>query len=419
MRDGNPYTILGIPDTAGELEIEDAYNALFDRYEPQAQNGDDQAAQMLEELNRAHDMLLDPELRDTLDLSLAAPATPAPQPTGSATTVATTTTTTTTGGTGRSASGTRSRQSAVARASGSAQRTTQQTTQRTTGGGSRSRGSGSSNLNRPRSVAPRPQQSSTMPMAFVFGGVLLLLLVVAVVVLVTRNNNGGATNNGSGGQSSPVTGVLRTDSGSVVATVNGQPIYDREYQDRAGKDRANAASDALMGSLLAAGGITATRMIDVINQDALDKLINMEVIQQQARKENLYPSDQEKTSVIEQAKQTDLKGQTFQDFLAAHKITEEQYNNSVVQNVVYAVMASKHMPPTGNDDERTNGFLSWICQTRQGYDVKINLTFTVENKPCTSGLPSDVPITGMPSQSNQTTVPDDVPTVAPALTPKP
>ena len=155
-------------------------------------------------------------------------------------------------------------------------------------------------------------------------------------------------------------------------------------------------------------------MIDVINQDALDKLVNMEVIQQQAKKEDLYPSDQQKQDLVTQAKLTDLKGQSFDDFLKANSITAQQYEENVVRNVVYAVVASKHMPDNASEDERNNAFITWICSTRAGYDVKINLTFTVENKPCTSGLPSDIPLGAVPAGGG-TEVPQDVPTTAPQV----
>src|SRR5918911_3146830 len=157
-------------------------------------------------------------------------------------------------------------------------------------------------------------------------------------------------------------------------------------------------------------GPTGTRMLDLVSFDALDKLINMEVIQQEAKKENLYPTnDAQKKDLIEQAKQNDLSGgKSFTQFLQEHNISEEQYNKSVIENTVYAVMAGKHMPQQGTDDERTQAFISWMCERRTSYNVKIYLTFQVtENKPCSSGLPSDVPITNgsPPPEEEGTEVP--------------
>src|SRR5439155_13138097 len=105
----------------------------------------------------------------------------------------------------------------------------------------------------------------------------------------------------------------------------------------------------------------------------------------------------DKKQLIEQAKAQDLHGQSFDDFLKAHNIGEEQYNNSVVVNTVYAIMAGKHMPQTGSDEEKTNGFISWMCKARESYTVNIilNIPAVEGNKPCTSGLPSDVPIAGL------------------------
>src|SRR5205823_11090168 len=95
------------------------------------------------------------------------------------------------------------------------------------------------------------------------------------------------------------------------------------------------------------------------------------------------------------AKRQDLSlsnGQSFEDFLRTHNISEEQYNRAVVSTAVYRVVASKHVPDKGTSEQKTNAFTSWICDTRKSYDVKINLTFNVQgNQPCTSGLPAELP----------------------------
>ncbi len=85
-----------------------------------------------------------------------------------------------------------------------------------------------------------------------------------------------------------------------------------------------------------------------------------------------------------------------------HNLTADRYRRAVTDNVVYAVMANEHVPKTGTADEKTQGFVDWICTTRKNYDVKILMTFTITDNPsCTSGLPSDLPLPGV----DQTQVP--------------
>ena len=60
-----------------------------------------------------------------------------------------------------------------------------------------------------------------------------------------------------------------------------------------------------MGPLLAEDTVTSTRMLDIISQDSLDKLINMQVIVQEAQKEGLYPNDNQVSQLVDQAKQQD------------------------------------------------------------------------------------------------------------------
>jgi hypothetical protein len=100
---------------------------------------------------------------------------------------------------------------------------------------------------------------------------------------------------------------------------------------------------------------------------------------------------------------------SFEEFLRDRKISEAKYNRTVIQNVVYTVMADRHIPKEGTSQARTDGFIKWICETRKSYDVRIMKTFIVaENQPCTSGLPNDLPLPGI----EQEPIPDDVPTAA-------
>ncbi len=206
-----------------------------------------------------------------------------------------------------------------------------------------------------------------------------------------------------------------------MATVSGQPIYEQDLNDRYEKDKAQQMSEPLIASILAEGGITATRVLDVLKQDALDKLINMEVIQQQARKENLYPDAKTQADLITQAKATDVQpGQSFADSLKAHGLTEGQYTRNVITSAVYRVMASKYMPATGSASDRQNAFITWICKTRESYSVKVLIQFSTsnENKPCSSGLPSDIDLTGgtaPPPAQAPSAVPSVQPTVAPMV----
>ena len=150
--------------------------------------------------------------------------------------------------------------------------------------------------------------------------------------------------------------------------------------------------------------------------DSLDKLINFEIIQQQAVKENMLPSADEQQQMLDQAHAHDTTpDKPFAQFLLDHKLTQEQYDHNVLASVIYAAMANKHMPATTdakNDDERVSKFLEWMCGIRKDYKVETFVTFAVYNQACTSGLPSDVPIVAEPTQQ-----PEAVPT-GPAPTPR-
>lgn len=389
MRDNNPYRLLRVRRDADDDEIEDAYNRLFDQYEPDAQAGDAAAVSMLEDLNEAHDTLMDPARRAALDRTL-----PPLRRSGEY---------------GSPAAGRtdRTRLDAGARPGRGAEYASYSARQTR-------RPSRAGSQKRPRAVVPVEKRSLA---PFIMGGVAALVVIVAAAFVVSRGLNGSGLG-------------VNTPAGDVVATVNGEPIYRREFDERLARDKEAALSDPFMAGLINNfQGITGTRMLNVLSYDALDKLVNLEVIQQEAKKEKLYPSDTDKQQLIEQAKAQDLKGQSFGDFLTSHNISEDQYNRSVVVNTVYAIMAGKHMPQQGTDDEKTNGFISWMCKARESYDVKLNLKFDVEgNKPCTSGLPSDVPISGLSiPQQGGTTVPQPeatgpvptVPQVLPTATPQP
>jgi hypothetical protein len=367
VKDFNPYRVLRVHRDADLEEIEEAYNRLFDRYEPQAYAGDAEATRMLEDLNEARDVLVDPQRRAALDARL-------PRATAMG-----------------AAEGPRTREGAV-RPRG--QMGEQARARRASG-------------NRPRAVAP---QRNVSPSRLLIGGVAALALLSVIVFLVSRNLN---NNTGSQANNNP---------GAAVATVNGQPIYERELNVRFEADKAQQLSDPLLASVVTQGGTALDRALDVIKQDALDKLINMEVIQQEAKAENMYPSAQTQQDLIVQAKQADVKpGQSFEDSLREHGLTEDQYSQNVVRSSVYRVMASKYMPQTGDQNSRQTAFINWICQTRAKYDVKILITFanSTGNQPCSSGLPSDIPLTGdqlPPAPSDQPPFPE--PTSTGPMVPK-
>jgi curved DNA-binding protein CbpA len=349
MKDRNtvydPYRILKVPRNASLEGIEEAYDRIFDRYEALASEGDEAATQKLYELNDARDALVDAARRAEIDADLSEADA----------------------------------QRAAARRGEAVQAAP-----------------GTLRL-RPRGRPSAQTQSRTLASMFPWFMVVAVLAVALVVGFLYLRNSG-----------SPEATPGAQESGDVVATVSGRPIYRREYNERVARDKENALNDPVFGALFNNfEGITGTRALDALSQDALDKLVNFEVIMQQAEKEGLYPTEQQQQGLINNAKATDLKGgETFEQFLASRGITEEQYNRTVVQNVVYTVMADTHMPKTGTAEERTNAWIEWICKTRQGYEVKINLTFIIlDNPACTSGLPADLPLPGIDQ-----TVPEAEPT---------
>lgn len=388
-RAGDPYSTLQISRKASEAEIEDAYDRLFDEYEPLAHAGEATATQMLARLNEARETLLDPAQRAAVDADLAAARKPKPERASG-----------TEGKTAGQPSDTKPRvpppnvRDAPAR-----------------GLQADSAPSGTRSRNRPAPrprALPQPEPRSALPFLLIIG-VLGAVLLGAVAFLLARGTLGTGNTTVGGGLGSD-------ERGSVVATVNGQPIYSVDHEERLGRDRNTALSDPLFAPLVNNfQGITGTRMLDILKQDSLDKLINLEVIQQEARKAGLYPNGDQQRALLADAKLNDLKdGRTFEQFLRDNKISEAKYNRTVIQNIVYTVMANKHTPKTGTDSERTEAFIRWFCQARTAYDVKIMLTFTVANQPCTSGLPTDLPLPGVTGEGEP---PDDVPTAEPQVTP--
>ncbi len=266
-------------------------------------------------------------------------------------------------------------------------------------GRGRDRGLGS---NRTRSLV---RQTSVTPVQFIIVMLVTLVAVAVAAFFISRNVNGRGPSSAAG-----------ADAGPVVATVNGQPIHQRELDAHYEKEKEQLLGGPLLASTTAKGGITATRVLEAIKQDTLDKLINFEVIMQQARKEQLLPEAQEQKQLIETAKTADVKaGQTFEESLREHRLTEEQYNRNVISSAVYRVMAGKHMPEKGSDFERQNAFIDWICKARQTYDVKVNLAFATSKdyKPCSSGLPSDTALTSDQGLTPDQGLPPPVPSVPP------
>lgn len=393
MPEQNPYTVLNIPQDATIEEIEDAYDALFDATEPQAQAGDEAAIQFLHSLNAARETLLDPRSRAAVDAERARPAREAVAISGAA---ARSMKSGNQPGAATKAVGRAEPRVATKRSSTALQNSSTTVKVRPR------------SANRPRAVEP---VKDTRRVPVLIAGTLLLVLVAAVAayLLLRPKDNGIAV--------APVD----PSRGEVLAAVNGVPIYHDDWQVRLEKDKNNALSDPLFQPFVNNfQGVTGTRMLDILSYDSMDKLINLEVIQQQARKEGLYPTPAQQKQLINDAKQQDLKnGQTFEQFLKDKNITADRYNRAVIENIVYTVVANDHLPKTGTAEARTNEFIKWICATRPAYDVKIYHKFTVaENKPCTSGLPTDLPLPGLPAEEQGTEVPGDLPTAAAPVAPQ-
>jgi hypothetical protein len=230
------------------------------------------------------------------------------------------------------------------------------------------------------------------------GLVVFGLAAVVTYLVVAKNDQAPAENRGS-----------------IVATVNGQPIYEQDFLERVDIDKQGALNDPIFGGYIKTlTPYSQTQVLETLKSDSLDRLINFEVLAQQARKEGLYPETAaQQNSIIADAKSRELKGESFEEFLKKRNITAGQYTRRIIRNVVYALMADAHMPKTGTPDERRSGFFEWICKTRQSYDVKIIVTFAVSNPPCTSDLPPELALPGLDN-----TVPQDVPTAVAPTTPQ-
>lgn len=384
----NPYETLGIPRDATEDQIEDAYDALFDQYEPLAQGGDQPSVDMLNALNEARDVLLDPTRRARLDANLDRPRRPAPPQ--------------------QEAAPRRQQPQQQARQQ-QAQRPPQQTApqrerdavQRAARPQNKS-GSTTVKTRRRASYALEPQVPKRDLLGYWPYYIVIIVLAGAIAF--------GTTFLASKGSCVPAD----LPTGATVATVNGTPIYQRELDVRERIDKSGALSDPLFSSFFDPTTITGTRALDTLKFDSLDKLVNMQVIMQQAKKEGIWPTEDQANELVQQAAATDEKpGESYEALLCRLQVSNNKYRQTVVENVIYTVMADHHMPKDGDDNKRTDGFIKWICDTRSAYDVQILMDFLVPNNPpCTSGLPSDVPLPGL---SQATPVPEDIPTaVAPA-----
>jgi hypothetical protein len=264
-------------------------------------------------------------------------------------------------------------------------------------------------------------------------GAMLRLGVIGVLALVVI---GGASLAAFGAFNPPVTYAPTPTAGvgitgkanydappdKIVARVNDVPIMYDDWQRRIGIDKTNMLADPFSAMMLNNfEGITGTRALDVLYYDSLDKLINFEIIQQQAVKENMLPTADEQKQMLDQAHAHDTTpDKPFAQFLEEHKLTQEQYDHNVIASVIYAAMANKHMPApeaAANDDERVSRFIEWMCGLRKDYKVAIYVTFAVYNQACTSGLPSDVPIVGEPTPQPEAVATGPAPTLPPGATP--
>jgi curved DNA-binding protein CbpA len=72
------YELFGVPEDAPPEQIEAAWKALMKRFHPDLNPGADQRA--AQEINRAHDVLKDPDQRARYDAALAAARRPVRMP---------------------------------------------------------------------------------------------------------------------------------------------------------------------------------------------------------------------------------------------------------------------------------------------------------------------------------------------------
>ncbi|MDQ3705291.1 MAG: DnaJ domain-containing protein [Chloroflexota bacterium] len=371
----NAYEILQVPQDATVEEIEDAYDSLYDLHEPGARAGRQSEVAFLHNLNEAREVLLDDRRRAELDRSLLEASR-------------------------RPARSTSSRGAAASSASrrgpdaGSSSATTAELS------GTMPAKVRRRSAPRPRYVAPPQNNRRGMILA---AGLLMVVLVFGLAAFLFIR-----------GPQGELSVPIDPTRGDVIATVNGVPIYSDDWEERLERDKNSALSDPLFAPFVNNfQGVTGTNMLDILGYDAMDKLVNMEVIMQQAKREGLYPTPAQEQGLINEAKSKDLAGGTsFEAFLAERNITEAKYNRTVIQNVVYTVMADRHIPKEGTSSARTDAWIKWICDTRKSHDVRLIKQFFMKtNEPCTSGLPSDLPLPGV----EQEEIPEDLPTaVVPA-----
>jgi len=378
----NPYEILQVPPSATLDEIEDAYDALFDEYEAPAQAGDAEAVGLLNALNEARDTLVDPVRRAQLDASLVEKKAATPPSSASQRVAA--------GTMGTAVRGKRTPSAPPAR-NQQARHAPNRAQTRSTVTGARTRRAGSFAVRE----AARPRRNWVSYLPYI---ILIAVLGFGIAVGVSYLQNKGSC----------VPSDLPT--GATVGTVDGTPIYQRDWDVRESTDKRNVLSDPLFASFFDSSTITGTRALDALKFDSLDKLINMEVIQQQAKKEGLYPTEDQQKTLVDQAYASDRKGsESFNDMLCRLQVSEATYKRTIIENIVYTVVANQHMPATGTSEIKTDAFINWICSTRKNYNVQIMATFLVSNNPsCTSGLPSDIRLPGL----DETPVPNDLPTAA-------
>ncbi len=246
----NPYEVLKVTRNASVEEIEDAYDASLTGTRPRAQAGDQDAIEKLNTLNDARDVLVDPRQPCGAGQSIV----PAPGDRGSgpcALVVAEPAKTSL----GQSPKLRRQRPQAGTRELG---------TQSPSGPG------GARGIVKPDHNAPLHR--------FYHYFIIIAFLLFAIAVAITYLLNG-----------EPMVTTAGIAAG-IVATVNTQPIYQDDYKDQVNKDKTNALNDPLFGTLFNNfQGITGTRALKELRFDSLDKVINMQVIVQEAKKEGNLP----------------------------------------------------------------------------------------------------------------------------------
>ncbi len=80
--DSDLYGILGVSPSASQEQIRGRYRELVRQYHPDLHPGDAHAAEMMEKVNAAYDVLGNPEERKQYDEQLTASTTPWQQPAG-------------------------------------------------------------------------------------------------------------------------------------------------------------------------------------------------------------------------------------------------------------------------------------------------------------------------------------------------